>query len=298
MTYLDIDTLLISGGGINSISSLGCLKYLIDNNLIDKELKIFKNIIGVSGGLIHILPIIVGYTIDETIDLYIKVDINNYLPDISLKYLLDNYGIYDNSIIKHITELILKHKNINKKINLLDLYKLTKKNIYFKTINITREKVLFINHKNYPNLLLSDALCMTSAAPPIFKPIKYKNNMYIDGGFCGNFPFDKENKYKKYIGINITINHLHRNRFQKNKNKNKNKINNLLDYLKLLFKLSGTQLRESDNKNRIININLTGSGLNFKEKNKKKNEILNLGYKKTYVHFNNIIEGIHNHKSQ
>ena len=102
MTYLDIDTLLISGGGINSISSLGCLKYLIDNNLIDKELKIFKNIIGVSGGLIHILPIIVGYTIDETIDLYIKVDINNYLPDISLKYLLDNYGIYDNSIIKNI----------------------------------------------------------------------------------------------------------------------------------------------------------------------------------------------------
>ena len=49
MTYLDIDTILVSGGGMNSMGILGCLKYLIENEFIDSELKIFKNIIGVSG---------------------------------------------------------------------------------------------------------------------------------------------------------------------------------------------------------------------------------------------------------
>jgi predicted acylesterase/phospholipase RssA len=289
MTYLDVDTLLISGGGLNSMSILGCLKYLIENDFVDSKLDIFKNIIGVSGGLIHILPIIVGYTLEETIHFYTKVNINDYLNDkISLRFILDNYGIHDVSILNKVSKLILKHKNISENLTLSELYKLTKKNILFKTINITTEKILFVNHINYPDLPLSTAICMTSCAPILFKPVEYKGDLYIDGGFCGNFPYDIEKRYKKYLGINVVLNNLQRNTLRKN-SKDENIVHNFADYFKLIFKLSGTQVRDFDIKKRIITINISGSGLNFKEKNNEKHKIINEGYIQTNKHFKSMI---------
>lgn len=291
MTYLDIDTLLISGGGMNSLSTLGCLKYLIENDFIDSRLDIIKNIIGVSGGLIHVLPIILGYTLEETINFFTRININDYLNSkISLKFILENYGIHDTRVLSKVSKLILKYKNLNEDLTLYELHKITKKNILFKTINITREKILFINHENYPDLPLSTAICMTSCAPILFKPIKYKGDLYVDGGYCGNFPYDIENRYEKYLGINITINKLDVNTLE-NKS-SRNIVNNISDYLNLMFKLSGTQVRDFDIKKRIIHININGSGLNFKEKNNHKSQLIKEGYEKTNQHFSSLLKNI------
>ena len=39
MKFLDIDTLFLSGGGVNSIGVLGSLKYLFNEGLLDPQLK-------------------------------------------------------------------------------------------------------------------------------------------------------------------------------------------------------------------------------------------------------------------
>ena len=280
MDSKDIDTLFLSGGGVNSISILGSLKYLFEKGIIDTKLNNIKNIIGVSGGLIHILPLILGYSIDETIDLFLRIDISKYCDNkIKLNNILNKYGVNDYHTIQNISELFLKHKKIDVKITLLDFYKLTNKNILFKSFNLTKEEIVFINHKNYPELPLSLALCMTSCAPIIFTPVIYKGEVYVDGGVCGNFPFDiiKKRKYKNYIGINIIENNIQ----QKNIT---NEIDNFFDYLLLLFNIYGFQTRNNNKK--IITIYVKGSGLNFKEKSKQKDNILNQGYIQTEQHYN------------
>ena len=284
MDSKDIDTLFLSGGGVNSISILGSLKYLFEKGIIDTKLNNIKNIIGVSGGLIHILPLILGYSIDETIDLFLRIDISKYCDNkIKLNNILNKYGVNDYHTIQNISELFLKHKKIDVKITLLDFYKLTKKNILFKSFNLTKEEIVFINHKNYPELPLSLALCMTSCAPIIFTPVIYKGEVYVDGGVCGNFPFDiiKKRKYKNYIGINIIENNIQ----QKNIT---NEIDNFFDYLLLLFNIYGFQTRNNNKK--IITIYVNGSGLNFKEKSKQKDNILNHGYIQTEQHYNKVID--------
>ena len=41
------DSLLLSGGGLKCYSFLGVLRYLFDNNIIDKNFKNIKNIVTV-----------------------------------------------------------------------------------------------------------------------------------------------------------------------------------------------------------------------------------------------------------
>ena len=122
---------------------------------------------------------------------------------------------------------------------------------------------------------------MTCCAPIMFIPIKYKGDLYIDGGYCGNFPFDIEHKYKKYIGLNIMCNDLQYNTL--NNKHNNHKINSISDYLRLLYRIFGIQVRR-ENK-RIININIYESGLDFKKQNNHKKKIINEGYNQTHNYF-------------
>ena len=43
---------------------------------------------------------------------------------------------------------------------------------------------------------------MTSCIPILFKPVKYNNNYYLDGGLTGNMVYSQD--HKNYIGIYIT----------------------------------------------------------------------------------------------
>ena len=53
---MEIDTLVLSGGGINCLGMVGSLKYLQENDLIKKNFSNIKTIIGVSGGIFNIIP--------------------------------------------------------------------------------------------------------------------------------------------------------------------------------------------------------------------------------------------------
>ena len=61
---MKIDTLFLSGGGINCLSFLGCLNYLMKKNIIQHDLSNIKTIVGVSGGILHIIPLLLGYSIN------------------------------------------------------------------------------------------------------------------------------------------------------------------------------------------------------------------------------------------
>ena len=55
---MKINTLILSGGGINCISLLGSFQYLFEENIIQKNFKGIQTIICVSGSIINILPLL------------------------------------------------------------------------------------------------------------------------------------------------------------------------------------------------------------------------------------------------
>ena len=74
-----IDTLFLSGGGINSISYIGVFKYLLKMNIIEKNFKNIKNIVCVSGSSIIVFPLLLGFSLEATIKLYMDTNYDNWL---------------------------------------------------------------------------------------------------------------------------------------------------------------------------------------------------------------------------
>tara|TARA_B100000745_G_scaffold105158_1_gene67214 strand:- start:208 stop:1014 length:807 start_codon:yes stop_codon:yes gene_type:complete len=266
---IEIDTLILSGGGNKCLSFLGSLKYLLDHKIID--LKKLKKVIGVSGGMIFFTPLLLGYSIDEIIKISCNTNQKNLLnyDNFSIQNLLNEYGIFENNLIEFYCNIFEKYKNFHE-LTLQKFYEITKIDFIGKVINLSKNKIEYINYKSHPNLKLSLLIQMTTCIPIIFKPIYYENNYYIDGGLCGNFP-NEINKSKNYLGLNIL-------------NSGNNDIQNILDYILSLKKIIG-RTQNNKKKKRIINLKININILDVDLSIDQKKEIIKEGYLQTQTHF-------------
>ena len=203
------DTLFLSGGGVNCISFLGAIKYLIENKIIDENFKNFKNIVCVSGSAFYILPLLLGCSLRALTKVCLDFD-NDTLIDFTtfdLNNLFEHFGMYNNDFITRISSVILKHLDFPEKITLKELYEYTTVNFVLKTTNISKYCIEYINHISHPDLSVVDAIKMTTCVPLLFRPITYNGDLYVDGGLCGNYPieYNRTLKSKNYLGIHIKV---------------------------------------------------------------------------------------------
>ena len=274
---MDIDTLILSGGSIKGISFMGSIKYLIENKYIFENFKNIKKIICVSASFLFILMLnLFEYNYD-----FIENEIYNYdftnilnINDISLKNLVDNYGLINYSKIHlHIKELLKKKYNVDK-MSMLKLYNISNIHIIVKVVNLSDQKIEYIDHINNPKINILKLLQMTTAIPILMKPIKYKNNLYLDGGLCGNCP-NEINDSENYLCLDI-------------KSNKKYKINNIIDFLIVNYKLYDPDILTRKQSSRDIKIDLSELSLNvtnFDLDYDLKKKLIDLGYKRTKEHF-------------
>jgi predicted acylesterase/phospholipase RssA len=273
-----IDTLFLSGGGINCISILGSLKYLLEKEIIEQNFKNIKNIVCVSGSSMIVLALLIGFSLEATLKLYMETDYDK-LVDYStfdINPLFEMCGLFDNDFIDNICRLTLRSKGYSEELTLKELYDITNINCIFKTVNISKNDIVYLSHKSFPDLPIMTAIKMTTCIPIIFKPIKYNGDLYVDGGLSGNFPieYNRKLKSKNYLGIHIKL-------------IGDGKINNIMDYL---YHIYLTPWSPYDNINRtsknVVNILVTDVGIVFNNHtDKKKNNIKN-GYNTTEKYFN------------
>lgn len=267
-----IDTLILSGGGLNSICIFPFIKQLINHNLID--FKKIKNIISVSGSSYFIIPLMLGMSVDASIKLVISMNKNIInIDEFSFNTFIQDYGFFSNEFFSEYLTSIFKIFNIKQNITLKELYDKTNINYIIKVSNISKNKIEYLNHKNSPNLHVKKAIQMTSAVPIVFKPIQYNNDYYVDGAYSGNFPIEyvKKHKYNNHIGINII-------------NKNVNKIKDINSYISALFNqpLSNTDIIRNNKKIFTIVFNESGVTKAINEYSKEtKIKIINYAFLET-----------------
>tara|TARA_B000000437_G_scaffold219293_1_gene200750 strand:+ start:1631 stop:2530 length:900 start_codon:yes stop_codon:yes gene_type:complete len=280
----DIDTLLFSGGAMKCVSILGSLRYLFEENIIHSSFKGIRDIYFVSGSSIYITPLIIGLSLDSTIDLFKKIDykgIYENSPEMKLQNLFDNYGLKKITDFKFIMIAIFKNKGIDKNITLNEFYELTNINIHFRVININKGKTEYLNKDNSPDLEYIDAVAMTCCIPLLFEPFEYNGFKYIDGGVNNNFPYEIIINKKNYIGINIVPKIS-----LDSKEEEIIELKDLSQYLSLLYNLYGSPPIEKPCINHI-KLAFDGSGINFNKLSSIINETILLGYNTTKEHFTN-----------
>ena len=239
---MKVDTLLLSGCSTKGNAMIGSLITLVNKRIIDLE-KI-QTYICCSGGAIIGLLMCCEYSLSFINRLSSKLDYKTLLNINDLNTLFDKCGLFDNIILLNLIENILYKKFNIKNITLKQLYDKTGKLLKIKVFNISKKKSEYICHKTHPNLKVSVSIQMTTCIPLLFKPVKYNENYYLDGGLTGNMVYSKD--HKNYMGIYITT----------KCNGNIENIN-IVNYLQLL---SNCLFEKYDfnviNNSRIVNLNI------------------------------------------
>ncbi len=206
-----IDTICISSGGLKGISFITALACLERNNYINIA-KINKYTCVSVGSILGIL-LLVGYTLSEIQHIILELDYSKIKPELNLDLMIENYG-FDNgeNIIKFIKELVLKKINYNDDITFLELYNITKKEIYIATTNYSKNCERIFNFKETPNVSVFLAIRMSISIPLIYTPVLFENDYYVDGALINYVYILKDSEpentlilyFKKYTPPNIS----------------------------------------------------------------------------------------------
>ena len=201
---MKVDTLILSGGGPSGIAYIGIFTALFENKIIRKDLKGIKEIITTSAGIFFSFFLLLKIDIKIVFKLIDRFNISSILQNekISINDLLVDFGIYSNHKIKNMFQATIKNIYQKEDFTLQELYDLTHIKLTVKVFNVTLKQIEYISYQTEPTLTISTLAMMTTAIPLLFKPVKYKNYDYIDGGLRGHFPIEVCQS-KDYLGIFI-----------------------------------------------------------------------------------------------
>jgi predicted acylesterase/phospholipase RssA len=165
--------LVLSGGGFGCLIFIGFIKYFEEHNM----LKDIENIVTCSGGCFIGLALCLGYTYQELFN-FVLQEINsvelgsNHIDLDNFDNLINEFGFFDTEPIHKVLQHMVKFKLQKTSITFMELAKLTGKNLVVCVTNLTHNKAEYFSVDTTPDLNVVDAICMSSAIPIIFTPLK------------------------------------------------------------------------------------------------------------------------------
>lgn len=289
----EIDTLFFSGGAMKCITILGCLQYFFEKGMIKHDFEGIKDMYFVSGSSIYLTPLLIGFSIESTIELFKKIDYAKLsgIDDLKIQNFFENYGFKKITDYRYIMNAVLKSKDLSPDITLKEFSDLVGINLHFRVINMNKQCNEYLNKDNSPDLKYTDAVCMTSCIPILFEPIEYNGCLYIDGGVNNNFPYEKVIDKKNYLGVDILS-----SKISCGKKGEKEEINTLSQYMNILYNIYGSPpiIKPTINHIQIL---IDGCGVNFDRFSESIKETLLLGYNTCEEHFSNFQKHIDSEQS-
>jgi predicted acylesterase/phospholipase RssA len=296
---MTIHHLILSGGGVSGVASLGSIHELIRLQYIN--INEIKTIHATSVGcIISLLLCFHKLNIDnESIKDYFIQRPFHELYKINIEKIINLYhskGLFDEKSCKDLLKPFFNTIYLDLNITMKQLYELTSLELFFYSVGINNFEVRELSHHTTPDLTIINAIYMSSTIPIILKPLYYENEYFIDGGFLCNYPIKQciDMNYKKdeIFGIyfsyeskdNLTI------------NENTNLINILLIIFRSLIILLNNILNNHNNKEKINELeiglkdwSLTDmKGLFCCEKSRK--ELYDYGVEKGTQYYNEVFK--------
>ena len=182
---MPIKTLVIPGGGLNFFVLYGIIKTLHEHKKWDYEH--LTSIYATSCGSI-IAFLILSKLEWSDIDTYLLDRPWHKAIDININTILNSFGssgIIDIHFIDMFFKPLLNACGWNEDITLKQLYDNTGIDLYLFATRFNDLKSTIFNHKKYPDIPVIHVIYMSCSLIPLFKPLKWKDNYYIDGFYSG-----------------------------------------------------------------------------------------------------------------
>ena len=185
---MTIEHIIINGNGPFALTNYGVLEILEKNYFYN--IKNIKTIYGTSSGSMLGLILCLKYDWDELNNFLIKRPWEKIF-NIKIENLydfIDKNGLLDREIFVNIFKPLLLGKDLNVDITLKEFYEYSKIELHLMTVDINTSNVINLSYKNYPDLLLIDAIHMSSCIPGVITPVFLDDMCLIDGGLFCNYP--------------------------------------------------------------------------------------------------------------
>lgn len=198
------NTILLSGGSIKTLSTLGALQYCYDNNLLDHSVETF---VGTSAGAIICYLLVIGYTPVEVICYFVSKNLFRHEHYVDIVSMLKGDGaISFLDIHEHLENLTIE--KIGRLVTFKEVRDLFGKTLVMTTYNYTKKQIEYLSPETTPDLPCLIGLRMSTCLPFVFSKYKYKDCFYIDGGVIDNFPLEYiDPSAGRTLGFHIDIFH-------------------------------------------------------------------------------------------
>ena len=175
------DTLVLSGGGVRGVASLGALERLRRAGMLSKV----TTVVGTSAGAL------VGAIVATKRDLrgaLEAISSHGYKPSFDFDRLSREYGFDDGKVIESLLGSVLHAQDggITFK-GVLDKYGVR---LVVCVTNVTRRSAEYLGPDTHPDMPISTAVRMSCSVPLYFGAVKYDDCWYVDGSIIDNFPCD------------------------------------------------------------------------------------------------------------
>jgi len=183
---MTIESLVFSSGGINGIYFVGCLRALEEFNMISS----IKNIRGTSIGALFAVLIAIGFSSRELSETILHVN-TELLIDVSLERLIsftENFGIDPGIKLNKVCSILIEQKLEHSSVTFKELYEINPIHLTLVGSCISSGKPVYFNKDTFPDMLVTEAIRISSSIPFIFTPVTFNDNVYIDGALLDPYP--------------------------------------------------------------------------------------------------------------
>jgi len=216
------NSLAFSGGGARGPAYAGVLKYLQEKD----KFKNVKRFVGTSAGSIMCTFMSVGTYYENNREegskpfwelIYEMVEKENFIDFIDnpalrevikqnsiepitnniltsgplmLNSMDEQYALCDGNVLLKFFKKYLVKFGFDANITLGELYKKTGIHLVLVSGSLSYRKAAYFDYESAPDLPVVLAMRASMAIPYIFKPIKYNNDFFVDGGTANNYPID------------------------------------------------------------------------------------------------------------
>lgn len=180
-----IDTLVLSSGGVRGVAFVGAVAELEHLGVIDlAQIRLF---VGCSVGAIISCFLALGMTGRELVDEATNLNIAD-LMSVNLLTFVYEWGFDDQSRFRAYVASHVERRLGSPGATFADLRRSRGVGLRVCATNLTLCEARYFDDTTAPDMPIVDAVAMSSAIPPLFRPIKYQEALWIDGAFLDSYP--------------------------------------------------------------------------------------------------------------
>ena len=190
-----IKKLILSGGFLKGYSFIGCIKYLMENNIHNQ----INTIIGSSVGSFMGLLLVLDYKLEELDNLVNIFDFNKYInmTTENIMNFTENFGLDNGEKFTQAIKNFIYKKTNNYYITFKQLYDINKKIFVVSGTNLIKRKTEYFSHITTPDMPLWIAIRISTSFPISYNLVEYNGNKYIDGAASSHCSIEFIEEYMK-----------------------------------------------------------------------------------------------------